>query len=165
MASDSRDDAAVNGDSLQIRPARAEDAGVIADFNCRLARETESLTLDPVTVLEGVRAVLRADRRGRYLVAELDRQVVGQVMVTWEWSDWRNGNFYWVQSVYVHPSYRRRGVFTSLWNELERLVASDPEAIGLRLYVEHENTVAKAVYGQLGLTATGYEVLERLRAR
>lgn len=145
---------------LRIRPAVAGDAAVIADFNRCLARETEHRELDPARVAAGVAAVLIDPAKGRYLVAEADGRVVGQLMLTFEWSDWRNGCFWWIQSVYVEAAHRGRGVFTRLYRHVERLAHEDAGVCGLRLYMEHHNAPARAVYEKMGMKAAGYEVFE-----
>jgi GNAT superfamily N-acetyltransferase len=146
--------------SLTVRLATLADADTLVDFNCRLAAETEHKELDRDTVARGVRRALADPAKARYFVACLDGRPVGQVMHTWEWSDWRNGYFWWLQSVYVVPVHRGRGVFRALFEHLRALAEADPEVVGLRLYVEQENTAAQQVYARLGLTPTGYLVLE-----
>lgn len=145
-------------ESPRIRPATPADAEVIRDFNLGLARETESLELDPDVVLRGVAALLKDSSKGRYFVAEIDGRVVGQLMHTFEWSDWRDGMFWWLQSVFVHPDFRSRGVFTALYRHLESLAREDGEVCGLRLYMEHANHKARSAYLRLGLSPSGYEV-------
>ena len=125
---------------LTVRDAGPDDAAVIAAFNSAMAEETEGKSLDPDIIGPGVANLLADGRRGRYWVAENDGVVVGQIMVTYEWSDWRNGNLWWIQSVYVHPDWRRKGVFSALYHHVESLASADPDAIGLRLYVEENNT-------------------------
>jgi len=142
-----------------IRPAELADLPLIVEYNCRLARETESKELDPLIVREGVAAVLADASKGRYWVAELNGETIGQVMVTYEWTDWRNGVFWWLQSVYVRADQRGRGVFTALFREVQRMAAAEPQVRGLRLYVEEHNQRARAVYRRLGLESPGYLVL------
>lgn len=150
---------------IEMTEATAGDAEVVAAFNLALAEETEGKALDPATVRAGVRAVLGDAAKGRYFVARLTEgaeagAVVGQLMVTVEWSDWRNGPLWWVQSVYVRPDHRRRGVFRALF----RHVVAAAEAEGspaVRLYVEEHNAAARATYASLGMGPTGYLVLER----
>lgn len=146
--------------SAVIRPARAADAPVITRFNLALARETESLSLAPVSVQRGVRALLRTPAKGAYFLAELDGAIAGQLLLTYEWSDWRNGNFWWIQSVYVAPGFRRRGVFRALYAHVERLARSRRDVCGLRLYVERGNRHAKRTYRRLGMAKTHYELFE-----
>ncbi|MBI1312954.1 GNAT family N-acetyltransferase [bacterium] len=149
-------------DGFFVRPAEIHDAPTIADFNCRLAAESENKTLDPATVERGVNALLRVPSRGRYFVAEATGQLAGQLMHTFEWSDWRNGDIWWIQSVYVHPDFRRRGVFRALSNHLEELARQTPGVVGIRLYVERGNQQAQQTYSSLGFSQPGYVVMERL---
>lgn len=132
---------------------------MIAEFNLRLAEESEQLQLDPETVRAGVVRLLTEPARGVYYLAEQDGQVVGQVMITYEWSDWRNGNLWWLQSVYVRPGCRNRGVFRALFHHLKELAAAQPDVCGLRLYMHHGNQTARRAYERLGMTPTAYEVL------
>ena len=142
-----------------IRPATMSDAEVICEFNRRLAKETENKDLDPAILKAGVAAVLKDSSKGRYYVAQ-DGAVVGQLGVTFEWSDWRNGNFWWIQSVYVAAVARRHGVFRKLYEHLLQEARTQPDVIGLRLYVEHDNRVAQETYKKLGMTMTGYHLME-----
>ena len=112
--------------TLKIRAASQDDAERIAEFNTAIARETESRELQPAVVREGVLAVLNRPELGRYLIAEQDGEVVGQLMLTYEWSDWRNGSFWWIQSVYVRPDQRRNGVFRALYRQVEELARATP---------------------------------------
>lgn len=145
-----------------IRPAVAGDAPTIAEFNIALARETEHLELDPPTVLAGVRALLADAAKGHYFVAaDASGRVVSQLMITHEWSDWRNGDLWWIQSVYTHPAHRRKGLFKSLYAHVRR-AAKAAHARGLRLYVEHENTPAQHTYHSLGMATTPYRVMEEM---
>ena len=145
-----------------IRDGLPADAPVIAAFNAAMARETEALELDPVRLLAGVRAVFDDPAKGFYLVAEQDGEVIGQLMITYEWSDWRNGDLWWLQSVYVAPEHRRRGVFRRLFEHVLREAEANPGVVGVRLYVEDGNAPARDVYRRLGLRAGGYHVMERL---
>lgn len=146
--------------SLTVRPAQAADAPILAQFNCALAFESEHRKLNPLTVEAGVRALLAEPTRGFYWVAERDAQVVGGLLVTFEWSDWRNGNFWWIQSVYVIPSARRQGVFRALFHTIQDQARSARNVCGLRLYVEQNNGQALSTYQQLGMGPTPYRVLE-----
>ena len=146
---------------LQIRPATPADWEVIVDYNCQLALESEGKQLDRQHLVPGVQALLANPERGRYLLAELNERVVGQLMHTHEWSDWRNGDIWWLQSVYVHPDFRRRGVFRALHARLEAEALANPGVVGLRLYVEEQNTRAHATYAAMGMNPGGYFVLER----
>jgi ribosomal protein S18 acetylase RimI-like enzyme len=153
----------VSETEITVREATHDDAETIAEFNCRLAAETEDKPLDPETVRQGVSTLLSDDRRGKYFVAcTSDGQIVGQLMHTFEWSDWRNGDIWWLQSVYVHADFRRQGVFRKLNQHLEQLAESTPGVVGLRLYVENENARAQETYRSLGFKEPGYRVMERL---
>ena len=145
-----------------IRPALPCDLETIVDFNVRLAGESEGAALDRETLRNGVRAVLSDAARGAYYVACDAGEVIGQMMHTREWSDWRNGDIWWVQSVYVHPDFRRRGVCRALYAHLKGLAASDPGVVGLRLYVERENATAQTTYRGLGMRMAGYLVMQDL---
>jgi len=146
---------------IQVRAARLEDAPVIVEFNAALAWETEHLRLDPATLDRGVRAGLADAAKARYFVAEVDGRVVGQLMLTLEWSDWRDGEIWWIQSVYVHADFRRAGVFTAIYRHVEAL-AMEQHAAGLRLYVVLENGAAQKTYERLGMTRSEYVVMENL---
>jgi ribosomal protein S18 acetylase RimI-like enzyme len=146
--------------SVTIRRATPADVPVLAAFNAAIAWETEHKRLDADVLTAGVRAVFENPARGFYTVAERAGEVVGQMMVTYEWSDWRNGWFWWVQSVYVREDARRGGVFRALYREIERQAAADPGVIGLRLYFENDNARAQATYRALGMSGTTYGVME-----
>jgi len=149
----------------RVRPARPADAEVLAGFNLAMARETEGLALDPGTVRTAVSAFLADPARGRWLVVESAGEIAAALMLTYEWSDWRGGFFWWIQNVYVRPSERRRGHYRRLHDQVRSLAARDPEVCGLRLYVEHENAAAQATYCALGMAETHYRVYEELLAR
>src|SRR5262245_1028522 len=147
--------------NLKLRRATVADLEVLVEFNAALAWETEHKRLRPEVLTPGIRAVFLDAARGFYTVAENERgEIVGQMMVTFEWSDWRNGWFWWVQSVYVREDARRGGVFRALYREIERQAAADPGVIGLRLYVEEDNTRARATYKAMGMTPTTYGMME-----
>lgn len=147
-------------DQVALRPACQADARVIAKYNIAMALETEGKVLDSETVRKGVAAVLADPTKGFYLLAESGGQVVGQAMVTFEWSDWRDGVFWWLESVYVHPDFRRRGVFGCLFRTLEAEARARPEVVGLRLYVDHENKAAQETYRHLGMASSNYALYE-----
>lgn len=142
--------------TVTIRRATPADADVIVRFNAAIAWETEHLRLDDAVLARGVRAGLADPHKGFYTVAELAGEVVGQVLVTFEWSDWRNGWFWWVQSVYVREDARRAGVFRALFDHLRAAAVADPDVIGLRLYAERDNSRAHATYRALGMTEEPY---------
>jgi ribosomal protein S18 acetylase RimI-like enzyme len=144
-----------------IRRATADDLEVVIDFNRRLAEESEGKTLDLALLRPGVAAGLADGHRSVYFLAEEGGQVLGQLAVTFEWSDWRNGWFWWIQSVYVRPEARRRGVFSALFAHVHQAAREDPEVIGLRLYVDTDNEAAQETYHRMGMGKTGYFVLEK----
>ena len=149
--------------TLVIREATAEDRDRIVLFNQAMARETEGRELDRRVLTTGVERVLKDGGLGRYFVAELEDEVIGQVMVTTEWSDWRNGHVWWLQSVYVSKRHRREGVFRRLHDHV-REAARAERAIGLRLYVERDNVPAQATYRNLGMDASQYLMFEEMWA-
>jgi len=151
----------------QIREAGPDDAPVIVEFNRRLAWETEHKRLDPALIGPGVAEALRRPELARYFVAERTGEtageaggIIGQIMITYEWSDWRNGLFWWIQSVYVRDDARRGGVFRALYEHVAGLARRTPRTCGLRLYVEHENGAALATYAKLGMKPSGHLVYE-----
>jgi len=149
---------------LRIRKARLEDLDRIVDFNVKMAEETEGKILDRKVVRKGVRTVLNDEAKGFYLLSEYDRMgkvIAGQLMVTFEWSDWRNKNFWWIQSVYVDKEYRNKKVFSSLYGTVAKMALSERSVGGLRLYVDKNNDSAKQVYRSLGLKKTDYEIYEK----
>ena len=148
--------------TLTIREALESDLGSIAEFNSRLALETEGEHLAPELIGPGVAAMLADASKGRYWVAEADGRVVGQIMVTYEWSDWRNGMIWWIQSVYVDSEYRRGGVFSALYRHVESLARNDPDVSGIRLYVNSRNERAQRTYESLGMDMTDYRVMEAM---
>jgi len=145
---------------ITIREAGLADLPVIADFNIELARESEGLPLEAARVRAGVAAILQDRAKGVYYVAEAGGAVVGQTMITYEWSDWRNGNIWWIQSVYVKPELRRAGVFRALFNHVRGLAQAQQDVCSLRLYVHGDNVRACQSYERLGMTRTRYEVFE-----
>jgi len=147
--------------TVTIRKARPGDVAIVAEFNRLLAAESEGKTLDLAVLEPGVAAVLADEQKGLYFLAEEAGRPVGQVGLTFEFSDWRNGWFWWIQSVYVRPEARRKGVFRSLYSYIEELARRDPTVAGLRLYVEENNTTAHQTYYNLWMTRTGYFVLEK----
>ncbi len=146
--------------SISIRPAVFTDATRITEFNALMAKETENLDLDFARLHAGVEAVLRDPSKGTYYVAEMNGSVVGQLLITYEWSDWRNGNFWWIQSVYVQKDFRGKGVFKSLFEHVRSLANKEKNVCGLRLYVEKHNSRARQAYERLGMKKTRYEMYE-----
>jgi ribosomal protein S18 acetylase RimI-like enzyme len=147
--------------TISVRTARDDDRDVLVEFNAAMALETEDKVLDPAVLNAGVSAVLAEPKRGFYFVAECDGAIVGCLMITFEWSDWRDGDWWWLQSVYVAPEYRRRGVFRALYAQVERLAGVTPRVVGVRLYVERDNTRAQHTYASLGMHETRYRLYEK----
>lgn len=145
---------------ISIRPASSTDAELIAAFNLAMAMETEQRQLDADKVRRGVNALLTEPQHGVYYVAELSGRVVGQMLVTYEWSDWRNGRFWWIQSVYVVPEARRVGVYRTMHRRVEELARATPGVCGLRLYVDRDNVRAQQVYREMGMVQTDYLLFE-----
>ena len=145
---------------LTIRTADLSDVERLARFNERMADETEDKALDAETVRAGVRRMISAPDRGFYLLAQRGGTVVGSLMITTEWSDWRNGTFWWIQSVYVHPEARRQGVYASLHSEVRARAEAAEDVCGLRLYVEKDNQAARDTYAALGMAETSYRMYE-----
>ncbi|MFL6692944.1 MAG: GNAT family N-acetyltransferase [Ramlibacter sp.] len=148
---------------LTLRRGEPRDAATIAGFNRAMALETEGRALQVERSLAGAQRLLREPALGFYVVAEHAGDVVGSLMVTFEWSDWRDGHFWWIQSVYVRPDARRQGVFRALYREVAALVERDPGVCGLRLYVESSNARAQVTYASLGMDRTHYLVYEQER--
>jgi len=144
---------------ITIRPATLGDVEFLTSGNSRMALETEGLSLDPVRLRAGVRAVFDDPARGFYLIAELEGAPAGQMMITYEWSDWRNATFWWIQSVYTVPEQRGRGVFRMLYSHCEAL-AREQGVCGLRLYVEGHNLKAQATYLRCGMKEAVYRMFE-----
>lgn len=143
-----------------ISNAIPEDAETIAQYNVAMAKETEDTILDPETVLEGTKALFENSQYGFYVVAEVDKKVVGTLLVTYEWSDWRNAVYWWVQSVYVHPDHRRKGVFTALFEHVKTEAEKEGNVCYIRLYVENENLNAQKTYAKLGMKESVYKIFE-----
>lgn len=146
-----------------LRIATVADAAVIAKYNTAMARETENLGLRPERIEAGVQHLLRHPELGFYLVAERGDAVVGCLLVTTEWSDWRNGLFWWIQSVYVHPDHRRSGIYRRMYAKVKSLAEQTPNVCGFRLYVEQENLRAQQTYARLGMSETHYRIYEELK--
>jgi GNAT superfamily N-acetyltransferase len=145
-----------------IRRAVPADAATVVEFNQRLARETEGKALDPAVLAAGVAAALADPQvKGPYFLAVEGGTAVGQLGLTFEWSDWRNGWWWWIQSVYVVPEARGRGVFRALYEHVADLARRDPGVAGLRLYVERDNHAAQQTYRRLGMAASPYLLFER----
>ncbi len=149
---------------LHVRKAQIGDCAVIARFNQSMALETEGKALIPERVTAGVQRLLNDSSLGFYAVALHGDEVVGCLMITNEWSDWRNGVFWWIQSVYVEPGSRRQGVYRRLYEFIRERARTDPDICGFRLYVEKENVAAQHTYQSLGMAQTDYLLFEELRS-
>jgi GNAT superfamily N-acetyltransferase len=147
---------------IVVRQATLDDSTILSQFNMSMAEETEGRQLDQTTVNAGVKQLFRDSRQGFYLMAEVGGSARGSLMITYEWSDWRNGLFWWIQSVYVVPVARRSGVFTALYQYVKKMAQDDEAACGLRLYMEKDNLSARAVYMAMGMDTTPYQVFEDL---
>ena len=145
-----------------IRKGESKDVETLADFNCRMAEETEGKMLNWETVLAGTINLVNYPKKGFYLVAETQNLLAGSLMITTEWSDWRNKFFYWIQSVYVRPEHRKKGVYRGLYNYLLDFARRKKTVAGIRLYVEKNNTGAKQTYESLGMHDPGYDMYEVL---
>jgi ribosomal protein S18 acetylase RimI-like enzyme len=148
---------------ITIRKARSEEWKTIAGFQQNMASETEHIQLDPNVLGEGVRSVFAQPSKGFYLVAEEKDKIVGSLMITFEWSDWRNRQIYWIQSVYVLPEFRQQGIYRSLYNYVVALAAQSDEVGGIRLYVDRSNLAAQQVYSRLGMNGDHYQVFEWMK--
>ncbi len=148
---------------VEYRRATPEDAGLIVEFQIAMALETEELALDRQTCARGVHRVFGTPELGEYFVAEIDGKVVASTLITYEWSDWRDGTVWWIQSVYVAPSARRQGIYAGLYNHLQGLAHDNPSIRGIRLYVDLRNTSAQHVYTRLGMNGDHYRLFEWMK--
>jgi GNAT superfamily N-acetyltransferase len=146
-----------------VRSASVGDIPVIAGFQTAMASETEHIELNRETVGRGVTAVFEKPERGSYYVAESDGRVVGSLLTTYEWSDWRNGTVLWIQSVYVLPEYRRQGIYKAMYSHIRELVHARPDLFGIRLYADVSNTAAHQVYTSLGMKQDHYVTFEWMK--
>lgn len=147
-------------DDIRIRRGITSDINRIAEFQQALAQESEGKTLDDELLLQGIQKIFQDEDRGFYLMAESGDQVVGGLMITYEWSDWRNANFWWIQSVYVDSQWRRQGVYRALHDYVYDVAQSRDDICGIRLYVERNNTVAQKTYNSLGMSQSHYHLYE-----
>jgi ribosomal protein S18 acetylase RimI-like enzyme len=149
---------------MQIRLARRSDAAAMVEFNQAMALETEGKRLDTTVLTAGVESVFGDDKKGFYVVAEETSGIIGGLMVTYEWSDWRNGWFWWIQSVYILPEHRGKKIYKMLYEFVKELAQTNGNVCGFRLYVEKENVNAQRVYEKLGMEETHYLMYEELTA-
>lgn len=150
-------------DTIIYRKAMPEDADSIVELQMRMAWETEQVELDRETCRYGVGAVFTSPQLGTYFVAELDSRVIASLMITYEWSDWRARQIWWIQSVYVVPEARRKGVYRALYERILNLVERDETIAGVRLYVDRRNTPAQDVYRRLGMNGDHYQMFEKMK--
>lgn len=148
---------------IRYRDATRDDVDVIVQFQRDMAVETEGVTLDAAICSRGVRGVFDDRSRGRYFVAEAGGRVVASLLITSEWSDWRNGVVWWIQSVYVVPQMRRQGIYAGLYEHVRALASADPSVRGIRLYVDRTNKPAQEVYRRLGMNGEHYLVFEWMK--
>jgi len=148
---------------MYIRRAVLSDSKALAEFNTNMARETEGIELIPSVIGSGVEAMINNPQMGFYLVVEDAGAIQASLMVTTEWSDWRNGLFWWIQSVYVNKQYRRQGLYRQLYQSVKSLAEAESDVRGFRLYVEHDNHIAQKTYQSLGMDETGYKIYEELK--
>ena len=145
---------------MNIRVASFEDADSLVDFNKAMALETEGKQLDTGVLRPGVEAVFHDEKKGFYVVAEEDAKIIGGLMVTYEWSDWRNSWFWWIQSVYIQPEARGRHIYSQLYEFVKEQAAQKGNVCGFRLYVETDNHHAQGVYEKVGMNASRYLMYE-----
>ena len=152
-------------EAIQIRSARKEDVSLMARWQEAMALESEDRQLDADVVRRGIQRAFDDPQKGRYFIAEMGGRPIGTLMLTWEWSDWRDGWWWWIQSVYVETEFRRRGAYRALYAHVLALAEADPEVRGLRLYVEQDNTNARRTYEFLGMQHPGYAMYEKVISR
>lgn len=145
-----------------IRTGEPRDSEIIADFNQAMALETENKVLKKNIIRRGVARLIDNPAMGFYLVGGIDDRIYGSLMITYEWTDWRDGLFWWIQSVYVEPAYRRKGLFRALYNHIWNMALKTEDVRGIRLYVEKDNLVACKTYEMLGMKETHYRLYERI---
>ncbi len=150
--------------NIAIREAKAEESAVIVSFQLKMALETEGLMLDQTVVANGVKAVFSDPHKGKYYVAVAEKKIVGCMLNTYEWSDWRNATFVWFQSVWVEPDWRGKGVFRAMYEHIKKRVLADENLKGIRLYVFHTNKKAQEVYASLGMEGEMYRMFEWVKS-
>lgn len=149
--------------TVSIRKSQPADIPTIVDFQKRLALESENVQLDGTLVTRGIQAMFDDPSKGIYFVAEVDGELAGCHSITYEWSDWRNGMVWWLQSVYVVDKHRKNGVFKAMFENLKKLINNDPTLVGLRLYVDKTNARAQKVYAAMGMNGDHYSVFELMK--
>jgi GNAT superfamily N-acetyltransferase len=145
---------------LLVRIGEDKDADALAQSNIAMAWETERKKLSPPVVARGVKSLLSHPGDGFYVVAEVDGQIVGSLMVTYEWSDWRDASFWWIQSVYIRPAFRKQGIYRRLYAFVKEKALQDTKICGFRLYVERDNIKAQRTYERIGMSRVPYVLYE-----
>jgi RimJ/RimL family protein N-acetyltransferase len=148
---------------MTIREASLSDIKTLADFQLKLALESEGITLNKNVVIDGLTALINDRAKGVYYLALDEETPIGCHLITYEWSDWRNGMVWWLQSVYVAESYRNKKVFNAMFSNIQRMITADPTILGLRLYVDKTNAIAQKVYSRLGMNGDHYTVFELMK--
>lgn len=146
--------------TMNIRKANPDELDILVSNNRAMALETEGKTLDLTTAEQGVKRVLTDPSTGFYLVIEKGEEILGQCLITFEWSDWRCGSYWWIQSVYILPLFRRIGLFSQLYRYIHNEAVQSKEVVGLRLYVDENNLAAKATYKSVGFESSHYRMFE-----
>jgi ribosomal protein S18 acetylase RimI-like enzyme len=150
-------------DNITYRDANLRDLLDIVNFQIAMARETEDFELNRHVCMRGVEAVFEDRQLGRYFVAQSGNEVVASLLITPEWSDWRNGVVWWIQSVYVKPEHRRKGIYAALYQHVKKIAESNESVKGIRLYVDRRNIAAQDVYRRLGMNGDHYQVFEWMK--
>ena len=148
---------------ITIKNANEQDIKTITDFQLKMAFETEKLVLNPEIVIKGVNSVFNNPNNGRYFIAEQDSQVVASLLITHEWSDWRNAQVWWIQSVYVKAEFRKKGIFKKMYQHISELVKNSRNLAGIRLYVDRTNSNARKVYEKIGMNGEHYQLFEDMK--
>jgi ribosomal protein S18 acetylase RimI-like enzyme len=148
---------------VSIRKASLADVETIARFQEAMALETENLRLDPATIRAGIQAILQDPAKGQYFLATDEAGVSGSLLITYEWSDWRNSTVFWIQSVYVKPENRRKGIYKMLYRHVKELAMRSANVAGIRLYVDRTNSTAQKTYASLGMNGEHYQVFEWMK--
>ena len=148
---------------IKIRDASILESEIIINFQTNMALETENLKLEKSSVRKGINAVFKDSSKGKYYVAEENDRIVGSLLTTFEWSDWKNGIILWIQSVYIIPEYRRKGIFKKMYSYLKKMVEESNGLIGLRLYVNKTNIIAQKTYEKIGMDSEHYKLYEWIK--
>jgi GNAT superfamily N-acetyltransferase len=148
---------------IKVRTAVPSDYSLIVDFQLKMAHETESIALDEDQLTKGVQAIFEHNEKGKYFIAEYEGEAVASLMISFEWSDWRNSTIWWIQSVYVMPQHRRKGIYASMYEHIRQLAMVEKAVGGIRLYVDKSNEIAKKTYAALGMNGEHYQVFEWMK--